>query len=50
MQVVSKFPYESHDEDVPTLKNETEHIAQMLISTLQPRVDPAGAQILNMQV
>eukprot|EP01134_Creolimax_fragrantissima_P008538 CFRG8538T1 len=48
-QVVSQFPYESEG-DEPSLKNESQHIGDLMRDALQARVEPAGAVIQSMQL
>jgi regulator of protease activity HflC (stomatin/prohibitin superfamily) len=45
-QVTSQFPYEAPDGE-PSLQTEGAHITQMLVTTLQQRVNNTGAKILS---
>jgi len=44
-QVVSRFPYESHDEKEPSLKTEARTIGKELVTTLQTKVVRGGIRI-----
>jgi len=44
-QVVSRFPYESHDEKEPSLKTEARTIGKELVTTLQSKVVRGGIRI-----
>jgi len=44
-QVVSRFPYESHDEKEPSLKTEARTIGKELVSTLQSKMSRGGIRI-----
>ncbi|KNC78220.1 hypothetical protein SARC_09347 [Sphaeroforma arctica JP610] len=48
-QIVSQFPYESEG-DEPSLKNESQHIGNLMRDALQKTVAPAGAIIQSMQL
>jgi len=45
-QVVSRYPYESHDGS-PSLKNETHEVGKEMVEILQERVTVAGAKIIS---
>ncbi|GAB0490329.1 hypothetical protein MMPV_001563 [Pyropia vietnamensis] len=53
-RVVSQYPYEAEavqgEEDVPTLRTETEVVATRMRNLLQERVDVAGVRILSFQL
>jgi len=44
-QVVSRFPYESHDEKEPSLKTEANTIGKELVNTLQSKVARGGIRV-----
>jgi len=47
--VVSQYPYESDDRKIKCLKRESREISDMLVQTLQEKVEVAGARVISFQ-
>jgi regulator of protease activity HflC (stomatin/prohibitin superfamily) len=48
-QIISRYPYETHD-DTPCLKTEADLIGKELCSTLQEKIQVAGAYVFSYQL
>lgn len=46
-QIAAKYPYETSNDDEPSLKTEATHIAQIMIQRLQQKARACGAKILD---